>query len=59
VNDLFAVATCRVCGEQVTRLFANLHAEDHAQRGEFPGMTETAPPGPRAERGVSLRGNRV
>lgn len=33
---LLAIATCLVCGEQVTHLEAPLHAEDHAQRGEFP-----------------------
>lgn len=29
-------ATCRVCGEEVALPLAPLHAEDHAQRGEYP-----------------------
>ncbi len=37
------VATCGVCGESVTLLEAPLHAEDHAQRGEYPSP---APPRP-------------
>jgi hypothetical protein len=35
-SALLSVARCLVCGEEVTLLEAPLHAEDHAQRGEFP-----------------------
>jgi hypothetical protein len=32
-----AGVTCRVCGAHVTLIEAPMHAEDHAQAGEFPG----------------------
>lgn len=36
-------ATCKVCGEQVSSVLAPLHAEDHAQRGEFPPTPREIP----------------
>lgn len=36
MDPLMEAAECRVCGEQMTRLEAPLHAEDHAVRGEYP-----------------------
>lgn len=36
MDPMLATATCLVCGATVTRMEAPLHAEDHAQRGEYP-----------------------
>lgn len=36
MDPMLMTATCLVCGATVARIEAPLHAEDHAQRGEFP-----------------------
>ena len=36
MSDVDLSAECLVCGERVSLVVAPLHAEDHAQRGEYP-----------------------